>query len=85
MLNIAVSIADAGSYLYEGEYVTAFTMLGVGMIPGGKLGMKIVGSGFRATRNNPVVKNAFAAKDINGNMKLCSVLKMDWNIGKINK
>ncbi len=49
-LNIAVSIADAGSYLYEGEYVTAFTMLGVGMIPGGKLGMKIVGSGFRATK-----------------------------------
>ncbi len=43
MLNIAVSIADAGSYLYEGEYVTAFTMLGVGMIPGGKLGMKVIG------------------------------------------
>ena len=29
------------------------------MIPGGKLGMKIVGSGFRATRNKSGVKNAF--------------------------
>ncbi len=27
-------------------------MLGVGMIPGGKLGMKVVGSGFKAVRKN---------------------------------
>ncbi len=34
---------DTFSYLYNGDYATAATMLAVGFIPGGKLGMKIVG------------------------------------------
>ncbi len=34
---------DAFSYLYNGEYATAASMFAVGFIPGGKLGMKVVG------------------------------------------
>ncbi len=34
---------DALSYVFNGEYSTAATMFALGFIPGGKLGMKVVG------------------------------------------
>ncbi len=67
--NIDDSILEVhySSYLYEGEYFTAFTMLGIGMIPGGKLGMKVVGSGFKVTRQGGL--NLFKWKDQYGKQK----------------
>jgi hypothetical protein len=43
IVGAVAGVVDAAGYALEGEYSTAATMLAVSMIPGGKLGMKVVG------------------------------------------
>jgi hypothetical protein len=52
IVGAVAGVVDAAGYALEGDYSTAATMLAVGMIPGGKLGMKFVGKPVNAIFNS---------------------------------